>query len=119
MLVSAIEAQPARRPSSGCGLWNRLRRTSPQSAPTRSQIVGVDINPTPQAADVNLGGFTGSVHLLQGDLNDIENVGIPDGPYHAIFPALTFRDLEDDAKAKVIATLTGQLADEGFLCRPI
>ena len=31
------------------------------------------------------------------------------------FSALTFHDLEDDAKARVIATLTGQLADEGFL----
>ena len=117
ILLSAIEAtapQGGEVLDVGCGtgyVGHLLSQRRPDL-----KFVGVDINADAlQAADVNLSGFTGSVHLLQGDLNDLENVGIPDGPYHAIFSALTFHDLKDDAKASVIATLARQLADEGFL----
>ena len=87
ILVSAIEAtawQGGQVLDVGCGtgyVGHLLSQRRPDL-----KFVGVDINADAlQAADVNLSGFTGSVHLLQGDLNDIENVGIPDGPYHAIF----------------------------------
>ncbi len=76
-------------------------------------IVGVDRNPDAlQQASANLAGsaFT----AVEGDLEKITEIAIPDRNYGAICTALTFHDLPDSAKQAVIGYAAGRLAPGGF-----
>lgn len=50
---------------------------------------------------------------VTGDLEAIADVGIPQRPYHAIVTALTFHDLPDAAKRRVITFAAERLAPGG------
>lgn len=76
-------------------------------------IVGVDRSPDAlRQARANLEGnaFT----AIEGDLEQINAIGIPEQRYGAIYTALTFHDLPDGAKQAVIKFAAGQLAPGGF-----
>ncbi len=75
-------------------------------------IVGVDRNPEAlqtAAAALSDGAFT----AVEGDLEKITEIAIPDRNYGAIYTALTFHDLPDSAKRSVIGYAAGLLAPGG------
>jgi len=75
-------------------------------------IVGVDRkgDALQQAQDtLPAGRFT----AIEGDLEAIGDIAIPDKAYGAIFTALTFHDLPDPAKQAVIAAAAARLAPGG------
>jgi SAM-dependent methyltransferase len=76
-------------------------------------IVGVDRNPDAlRQARTNLEGsaFT----AVEGDLEKIDAIAIPEQRYGAIYTALTFHDLPDTAKQAVIKFAAGQLTPGGY-----
>ena len=54
-----------------------------------------------------------SFTAIEGDLEKIAEIAIPDRPYGAIYSALTFHDLPDDAKRAVIGDAAARLAPGG------
>lgn len=75
-------------------------------------VVGVDLKPEAlQQASDNLpkGSFTG----IEGNLEAVGDIAIPDQPYDAVYTALTFHDLPDDAKRAVIGNAAARLTPSG------
>lgn len=65
------------------------------------------------AAAGNLAAWGRNVRLVEGDLAQVGEVAGLDGPWPAIVSVLTFHDLDDRAKAAVIAWAAGRLAPGG------
>lgn len=75
-------------------------------------IVGVDLKPDAlqQARDtLPAENFT----AIEGNLENVGEIAIPDRPYNAIYTALTFHDLPDAAKQAVIGNAAARLAPGG------
>ncbi|WP_374449363.1 trans-aconitate 2-methyltransferase [Stella sp.] len=66
------------------------------------------------AAAGNLAPWGANARLVEGDLARIAEATGLDGPWRAILSVLTFHDLDDQAKAGVIAWASGRLAPGGF-----
>jgi len=79
------------------------------------RFVGVDLKPESLAeADGNLAGLGADVTLVAGDLGAPDRLDVPPGPYRFVWSALTFHDLDDDAKARLIAWAAARLAPGGW-----
>jgi len=79
------------------------------------QIVGIDRNAEAlQRARESLSAYGGAFTGIAGDLENITDLAIPEGPYGAIYTALTFHDLPDAAKQAVIRDSADRLAPGGF-----
>ncbi|MEM7405688.1 MAG: class I SAM-dependent methyltransferase [Pseudomonadota bacterium] len=80
------------------------------------QYVGVDLSPTSLEAAANyLDGFERAPVLIAADLNDVDSIELPCASFKAIWTVLTFHDLTDPAKQRVLAWMAGHLADDGLL----
>ncbi|MDP6390483.1 MAG: class I SAM-dependent methyltransferase [Alphaproteobacteria bacterium] len=76
-------------------------------------VTGVDRNATSLAdAAENLAGH--GAEWIEGDLEAIDGIAIPEGPYRFVVTALTFHDLPDEAKRGVIGFAARHLADGGY-----
>lgn len=78
-------------------------------------IVGIDrdARALTQARD-NLAGYAGDFTGIAGDLEDIDGIDAPGGPFRVIYTALTFHDLPDAAKRAVIGWAVEHLAPGGY-----
>lgn len=80
------------------------------------RLVGVDLKPEALGeAEDNIAGLGAERVLVAGDLSAPDALGVPDGPYAAIWSALTFHDLDDDAKRRVVLWAAARLAPGGAL----
>lgn len=79
-----------------------------------ARLVGIDMNAESLAkAREALAPLTPSPTLIEGDLNGIETLPVPTSPYRAIVSVLTFHDLSDEAKQRVIRWSEARLAPGG------
>ncbi|MEQ9638593.1 MAG: class I SAM-dependent methyltransferase [Alphaproteobacteria bacterium] len=75
-------------------------------------FVGVDMKPESLAeAAKNVPGAT----LIEGDLDAPGGLDVPAGSFDAIVTVLTFHDLNDDGKQRVLAWAADRLAPKGVL----
>ena len=78
------------------------------------RLVGIDMNAESLAkAREALAPLTPSLMLVEGDLGAIETLSVPPGPYRAIVSVLTFHDLSDEAKQRVIRWSKARLGKGG------
>lgn len=78
------------------------------------RLTGVDLKPESLAqARETLAPLSPGVTLLEGDLGAIETLKMPGGPYVCVFSVLTFHDLTDEAKRRVIRWVAQRLAPGG------
>ena len=78
------------------------------------RLVGVDLKPESLAkARETLTPLSREITLVEGDLGAIENLSVPAGPYACAFTVLTFHDLTDAAKKRVIQWVAERLAPGG------
>lgn len=76
-------------------------------------FVGVDRNPDAlQQAAANLAGR--AFQAVEGNLELIDDIPVPEQTYDAVYTALTFHDLPDDAKQRVIANAAKRLSPGGY-----
>lgn len=98
----------------GCGtgyLGHLLLRARPDL-----RYVGVDRKgESLAAARDNLAAHGARVWFVEGDLSDVTAIGGLDGPFRFVVSALTFHDLDDAAKVRVIAWAAHRLAADGYL----
>ncbi len=79
------------------------------------QLTGVDLSGEALAeAAMNLEGRTDGLNLIEGDLSDFAGIDLGVGSFDAIFTALVFHDLDDEAKRRVIAGVAERLAEGGL-----
>lgn len=79
------------------------------------RYVGVDLKPESLAeARANLAAFADHTDWVEGNLMDPATIQLPDGPYRFAFSALTFHDLTDEAKRRVIAWVAERLTPDGY-----
>lgn len=79
------------------------------------RYTGVDLKSESLAeAKSNLRGVKGRTDWLVGNLETVDEIGIPDELYRFIFTALTFHDLPDDAKRDVIRFSSARLSPDGY-----
>ncbi|MFO0996005.1 MAG: class I SAM-dependent methyltransferase [Alphaproteobacteria bacterium] len=68
-----------------------------------ARLVGIDMKAESLAkAREVLAPLTPSLSLIEGDLGAIESLAVPAGPYRAVVSVLTFHDLADEAKERLI-----------------
>jgi len=80
------------------------------------RFVGVDLKADAmRAAADNLAGTGAETTFVEGDLMAPRDIDVPRGPYRAIWTALTFHDLSDEAKQAVIGWAAERLAAPGYL----
>ena len=78
------------------------------------RLVGVDLKPESLAkARETLTPLSSTITLVEGDLGAIEKLSVPAGPYACAFTVLTFHDLTDAAKKRVIQWVAERLAPGG------
>lgn len=78
-------------------------------------LTGVDLKPESLAAAAeNFSAFDGQTEWFPGNLETLDDIGIPDGPYRFAMTALTFHDLPDDAKRRVISFAAERLSPDGY-----
>ena len=78
------------------------------------RFVGIDMNAESLAkARDTLTPLAPSPTLVEGDLDAIETLPVPPGPYRAIVSVLTFHDLSDEAKQRVIRWSAARLGKGG------
>jgi len=78
------------------------------------KVTGVDLKPESLAqARTALTPLAASVTLVEGDLSRIGELAVPPGPYKCAVSVLTFHDLDDAAKQRVIAWVAKALAPGG------
>ena len=65
------------------------------------------------AAAANLAPWGEAARLVEGDLARIDGTAGLDGPWRAVVTVLTFHDLDDAAKARVVAWVAPRLAPGG------
>lgn len=98
----------------GCGtgyLGHLLRQARPDI-----RYVGVDRKgESLAAARANLAAWGAQARLVEADLADVAAIDGLDGPFRFVVTALTFHDLDDGAKARVIGWAARRLAADGFL----
>ena len=79
------------------------------------RLTGVDLKPESLAqAKENLAAHGDRTDWFAGNLESLEEIGIPDGPYRFALTALTFHDLPDEAKQGVISFAANRLAADGY-----
>ena len=77
-------------------------------------IVGVDLKPDSlEQAKQNLAPNEDRFEGYAGNLESLDDIGIPDGPYRFALTALTFHDLPDEVKKGVIDFAVERLAADG------
>ena len=79
------------------------------------RFVGVDLKPESlEAAIKNLSPYGDRFDGFAGNLETLDEIGIPDGPYRFAMTALTFHDLPDEAKQGVISFAAKRLTPDGY-----
>ena len=79
-------------------------------------IVGVDLKPDSlEEAKQNLAPNEDRFEGYAGNLESLDDIGIPDGPYRFALTALTFHDLPDEVKKGVIDFAVERLAADGYI----
>lgn len=79
-------------------------------------FVGVDLKPESLGeAKRNLSPNEDRFEGYAGNLESLDEIGVPDGPYRFALTALTFHDLPDEAKQGVIEFASKRLTDDGYL----
>lgn len=79
------------------------------------RFTGVDLKPESlEAAVQNLAPHGDRFDGFAGNLEALDEIGIPDGPYRFAMTALTFHDLPDDAKQGVISFAADRLTPDGY-----
>ncbi len=77
-------------------------------------VVGVDLKPESlEEAKRNLAPNEERFEGFAGNLEALDDIGVPDGPYRFGLTALTFHDLPDDAKKGVIDFAAKRLTADG------
>ena len=78
-------------------------------------LVGVDVSSESLAtAEKNLAHVASRATFLQGDLEAVADIRIPDRSYRFITSVLVFHEISDEAKRTVIEWAAGQLEANGF-----
>ena len=78
-------------------------------------LVGVDVSSESLAiAKTNLAYAANRTTLLQGDLESVNDLRLPDLSYRFIISALVFHEISDEAKRAVIEWVAGHLEKNGF-----
>jgi cyclopropane fatty-acyl-phospholipid synthase-like methyltransferase len=78
-------------------------------------LVGVDVSSESLAtAEKNLAHVADRATLLQGDLEAVGDIRLPDRSYRFITSVLVFHEISDEAKRTVIEWAAGQLEANGF-----
>lgn len=78
------------------------------------RLAGVDLKPESLAkARETLAPLSPGVTLIEGDLGVIEAVAVPAGPYSCAFSVLTFHDLPDEGKRRLILWVAKRLSPGG------
>lgn len=79
------------------------------------RVTGIDRNAEALTeARANLASYAGDFTGVTGDLEDIAGIGVPGGPFRAVYTALAFHDLPDSAKRAVIGWSAENLAPGGY-----
>ena len=79
------------------------------------RITGVDLKEASLVeAKENLSTYGDRTEWLVGNLEEIERLELPNGPYRFVLSALTFHDLSDEAKAAVISFASKRLMPGGY-----
>lgn len=79
------------------------------------RFTGIDLKPESLAAAAdNLSAHADRLEFFPGNLESLDEIGIPEGPYRFALTALTFHDLPDEAKRKVISFAADRLSDDGY-----
>ena len=79
-------------------------------------LTGIDLKAESlDAARTALAGRVKSLDLVEGNLENLGDLAVPEGPYRAIYTVLTFHDLPDEAKAAVVRWSAERLAPGGAL----
>ena len=78
-------------------------------------LVGVDVSSESLAtAEANLAHVADRATLLQGDLEAVGDLNLPDMSYRFITSVLVFHEISDEAKRTVIEWVAGHLETNGF-----
>lgn len=79
------------------------------------RLTGVDLKPESlSAAAENLSAHGERTEWFAGNLEALDDIGVPDGPYRFALTALTFHDLPDEVKREVIGFAAARLTDDGY-----
>lgn len=79
------------------------------------QVVGIDSSTDSlTTAKVNLAKFSCRLKLFQGDLENVDAIKLPDNQYRFIMSILTFHELTNGAKRRVIEWVSNHLEEDGL-----
>lgn len=79
------------------------------------RLTGVDLKPESlEQAKENFADYGDQTEWFAGNLETLDAIGIPDGPYRFAMTALTFHDLPDEFKRGVIGFAAARLSSDGY-----